>query len=215
MALHEGFNTLPLLEPAHNMFVDRNAEKYLNGPIRDVFLKHNMQDRYGVSLLHRHFSMDSDERLVEYGAISTPWTLYETDDHEIEAMGGYIVPQNYRLNDNDELCPFEFEMQYDRPSGASGITPEFLHDLNQVFQEHNLSDVFGLRKRGPPTDLTLEITQGRANIMIRPLESEEQRTVPAFWAFGSGEPKMLQCYIYCYINRCGVHQFGHGNALKG
>ncbi|KAK4499425.1 hypothetical protein PRZ48_009939 [Zasmidium cellare] len=215
MALHKDFNTLPTLGDAHNMFKDRNAETYLYGPIRDVFLKHNMEDRYGISLLHRHFSMGPNERLVEYGAVSTPWTLDETDDHEIEAMGGYVVPQNYRLDSDDDLLPFEYEMQYERPSGGNGIPPEFLYDLKQTLKKYNLSNVFGLRKRGPPTDLTLEVTNGRANIMIKPMElAGGLQTVEAFWTFGSGEPKKLQCAVLCvYCPLTHAHFYQHQSPL--
>ncbi|TKA65910.1 hypothetical protein B0A55_10495 [Friedmanniomyces simplex] len=209
MAIHSTYGSLPPLTLAHDMFEARDTTTKMKGPIRDVFLKHGMHDRYGVSLLHKHFDLAPNERLVEYHDVSTPWTLSNTDDHEIPTLGGYVVPQNYKLEDG-KLAPFEFAMQYERPNGTDA-GPEFLRDLSRVLEEHNLTNVLGLRKRPPPSDLTLEVTQGRANIMVPP-SAADGPAIGAFWTFGEGVDEELSCFQICLVY-CGIHFPEHSGNL--
>lgn len=209
-SFHATYESLPPLTLAHDKFEESDSSTHLKGPIRDVFLKHSMQERYGVSLLHRHFDMDPEERLVEYHDVSTPWRLSNTEDPVVPALGGYIVPQNFKL-EGGKSTPFEFAMQYEKPESDDDASPEFLNDLSQVLETHNLSNVLGLRRRSPETDLTLEVTQGRANIMVLPGKTDEP-VIEAFWTFGEGVDAEAVCRQVCSVY-CGVHFPEHWGTL--
>lgn len=57
--------------------------------IRQVLLKHNAQERYGVCLLHEHFSLANNEMLIETTDFATrthtvkPYTPEEVADWQI------------------------------------------------------------------------------------------------------------------------------------
>src|ERR1700722_10973256 len=42
---------------------------------RELFLDYNMDRTFGLILLHRHFDLNENERLVEYNGTSVPWRL--------------------------------------------------------------------------------------------------------------------------------------------
>lgn len=205
---HSTYSQLPPLTLARDMFEARNTKKHLAGPIRDVFLKHGMENEYGVSLLHRHFDMEPKERLVEYHDVSTPWVL-DSNESVVPVLGGYVVPQNFKV-DNGKLSPFEFAMQYDQPAGTP-VPTEFVQDLAQVLDAGDLSGVLGLRKRSPESDLTLEVTQGRANIMVSG-KGSNMPVVEAFWTFSEGVDAEAVCGQVCSVF-CGVHFPEHWGTL--
>ena len=48
---------------------------------RELFLKHDVYHDLAVCLIHRHFDMTDNEKLVEYGAVSTPWSYTQADNN--------------------------------------------------------------------------------------------------------------------------------------
>ncbi|CAG9947018.1 unnamed protein product [Clonostachys rosea f. rosea IK726] len=71
----EAYNSLPTLSVAGTAYETQDAEKLLFGPMRQLFLDHNVQDTYGVVLLHNHFDIDPEDRLVERRGISVLWSF--------------------------------------------------------------------------------------------------------------------------------------------
>ncbi|KAJ4308778.1 hypothetical protein N0V84_011894 [Fusarium piperis] len=39
----------------------------------DIFLRHKVNEIYGIALLHKHFQIQSTERLVDIRNVSSPW----------------------------------------------------------------------------------------------------------------------------------------------
>ena len=65
-----------------------------------------MGSRFGIGLLHRHFSMSPTEILVGYGLVSTTWPKPVTAS---PFMSGRITSKSWLFSDFDpELCPYEF-----------------------------------------------------------------------------------------------------------
>lgn len=44
----------------------------LTSTIGQVFVKHEVQNLFGIILLHSHFSLDADEMLVNIGSVAVP-----------------------------------------------------------------------------------------------------------------------------------------------
>ena len=66
------YNSLPSIVDA-----DRNLKPVdialLTTTIGQVFVKHKVQKLFGIILLHNHFSLDSDEILVNIASVAVPW----------------------------------------------------------------------------------------------------------------------------------------------
>jgi hypothetical protein len=60
-----------------------DGESILSGPIRQLFLDHDIHERLGVVLLHKHLDIGPIERLVEYGYTSSPWEVGDATSHAI------------------------------------------------------------------------------------------------------------------------------------
>ncbi|OBT38665.1 hypothetical protein VE00_11093, partial [Pseudogymnoascus sp. WSF 3629] len=56
---------------SHTLYVacqkaeERNIQPVINTAVREVFLKHNVEDDYSACLIHRHYDLAADERNVE------------------------------------------------------------------------------------------------------------------------------------------------------
>jgi hypothetical protein len=59
------YDSLTSPQEAHGQMTEDVVAKP-HGPVRDVFLRSKVHDRYGIRLNHNHFPMDTDKRLVEY-----------------------------------------------------------------------------------------------------------------------------------------------------
>jgi hypothetical protein len=54
------------------------------GELRDVLVRHNAIDRFGISLLHKHFDLSEDERLVESTDLETRTLTLKPTSSKIE-----------------------------------------------------------------------------------------------------------------------------------
>jgi len=70
--------------------------------IRDVLVKHNRLNRFGVSLLHGHFGMASDECLVE---VCDPEkrTLMIRPIKRSNLAGRHVIETNWRLDSGEAI----------------------------------------------------------------------------------------------------------------
>ncbi|QSS65306.1 hypothetical protein I7I51_06148 [Histoplasma capsulatum] len=105
----EAYESLPFLQEAANLFKEAQAKDLLQGPIRQLFLDSGMHERYGVILLlHKHFSMETNQRLVDCRNVSTPWTVKNSHNLVVPKYEGFIIPRKFRIF-NGTLAPFEFD----------------------------------------------------------------------------------------------------------
>ena len=72
------YDVLPLIQEAKANF-DTIANESIITSLGNIFIEYNMQDKYGLMLIHRHFPMELNEVLIESfnGDISVtlPWKL--------------------------------------------------------------------------------------------------------------------------------------------
>jgi hypothetical protein len=76
MAAHHDpdcFNKLPLSGESEAKFTAINGDNLVSTIFPNLLTAHKMDRTFGVTLLHRHFELDPDERLVEYRGTSIPW----------------------------------------------------------------------------------------------------------------------------------------------
>jgi hypothetical protein len=129
-------------------------------------MKHGVDKVFGVGLLHRHYDIASNEKIVELGPVSSPWVV--GDDEVI--TGGAVLPHTWRVFDG-ELKPTEFKFvpQRDVSNANRPVFPAaFVKELIGVLQETGLDEVLGvsLYEAGDPDNETMEVTYGRSSIVI-------------------------------------------------
>jgi hypothetical protein len=169
--------------------------------LSEVFLRHNANETFVLQLLHRHFDMDPNEKLVEYGPVQNPWPV--AADQEF-VQGGHVLPKSWRMY-NDELHPFEFQFF---PATEQPRTPvftkAFVNELRDVLRKTGLDNIVGISLTDPaadskPDDL-VEITIGRNSMMVpagkAPAEGVDS-TVAAAWSFSRKADKNAQTARWC------------------
>ena len=171
-------------------------------PIREVFRNYNMQDAAGISLLHRHYSADAGEILVETinsdGSQTTPTKVNSDSDTVIAHMwrlheGKWYPLEFLAINDHKKMK--DVKSFHDRVTSNHA----FLTDLGTVLQEMGLQDLFGLQTnhrdiclRKHPSDTILETTDVDARIssvINVPLDQKQPEVyLDTFYGFGCDDP---------------------------
>jgi hypothetical protein len=203
------FNSLPSLEIAEQQFKANGARQYLEGPIRQVFLDFDVQSKYGLALLHNHFPLEGNKRLVDYHNTATGWLVDDDFSAVSPKYNGLVVPRAYMF-ENDDIIPYEFSFVPATDIPVS-IDTEFFDALNQTLTNLGLEKLFGVRDlKDHDDDLCIEVTEGGANIMLPRSDSVPPADlIEALWVFN---PKTTPCWCqsYCWKNQVGVHYKNHG-----
>ena len=67
------FNTLPDLQSAQADLLAHGGKEMVYRHFKPLIKKYMLQENIGIGLLHRHFELNDDEKLVEFNSISMPW----------------------------------------------------------------------------------------------------------------------------------------------
>jgi hypothetical protein len=190
------FNTLPSLHDADVEFKERNAAAIMNSILAGIFTKHNVDGSLGVQLLHRHFSLDNDERLVDVGGASVPWS-----NDGSEALDSRILPVSW-VFEGDTYHPYEFRFVPPTQELHEPVVPEpFLVEFNEALKAHDVQGVLGIRSLKSTKKPEMEITNGRTNVTFDydSDAAEYDNAIEASWAFdGMGITSTATfCTSYC------------------
>ena len=159
------FTHIPFIKDATIQFYENGLHKLVQS-IGALIRDHQLENMFGVCLVHRHFELRDNEKLVEYKGTATPW-----ENGTERTTGGTVTAQSWFYH-GDKLVPFEFE--YVPPDIEHAIHWElipagFLAGLRSLIDTHTSGHLLGLR-RYPGDDYPggVEVTQGRANITFHP-----------------------------------------------
>ena len=72
---HDTFHTTKPIQQVVKEYYDRDGQKFVDEVLAPIVKKHNFKEQSGATLVHRHFDIDPDEKLVEFNNISTPWKV--------------------------------------------------------------------------------------------------------------------------------------------
>ena len=189
---YRAFEGLRDIEAA-KQFVPFNAEKI--GLLGDVICRHGFADTVGVSLLHRHFSLGHNERLVTRFSIDG----WKAEPKVLDAEK--VRPFNWKLerdNISDEwyLVPLEFfEVDPQVANEASQSdevmnSHEFLSDIAKRIRELEVEDIFGISllmdRRATAHHIYFERNDSKNRTMIANLVPESEIASPegvTLWNF--------------------------------
>jgi len=164
------------LVPSNDEFKSRGGPQFVYDICRPLLRKHGLTSVFGVGLVHRHFDIDSDQKLVEFNNITLPWrttTMTTAGGEDVEAKI-HILPTAWMFDDQEQKwMPYEFSYS---PMGK--VEPvrlddaryrDFLAEYACALKDAGLQKVVGLRLwPGEGFRGGLERTEGKANIWLVP-----------------------------------------------
>ena len=173
------FNSLPEIIQSDHVFKKRCTPEVL-GDICQIFRKYRVQDIFGLALLHQHFEIQQNEKLVTFGNVAIP--IRSSPD-------GLSVAASRWAFSGDKLIPYEFT------AGAENIDMDthvaFLVEMSQALRSSALADNLGLCSAGSiagkDSEPTMEFTSGRDNVTL-PFDRDplEGNSVDAAWKITQG-----------------------------
>jgi len=203
MYVPAAYDSLPSLHHAAKL-LDENAKKHLFEDIRQLFLDNNVYDKYGVSLLHKHFPINETERLVDCRHTSAAWTVGHEMTDMVEKYEGFIVPRSFRFS-NEGPIPYEFAFSSTKPLYDEAFQLKMLDMLHKL----GLQEVFGLRYLDEyDPELSMEITEGNTNIMMPRGSVADSSLIEALWVFSPRDNDRCHCREVCFKLSSG-HQSDH------
>ncbi|GAM89006.1 hypothetical protein ANO11243_070400 [Dothideomycetidae sp. 11243] len=102
---HVAYNELPSLHEAN---ISRQADfvdDLISGPLRDVFLKHDVHRKFSLFLQHRHHNVDAGCAIVKVDG--TAHLMDEKDMNDIVSFGNKIIPATWMASSSG-ISPMEF-----------------------------------------------------------------------------------------------------------
>jgi hypothetical protein len=179
------------------------AGDFVNTVLKQLLIQHQLNDKLGISLCHRHFDLRPDEILVEHGGVATAWA---SDAESRYAKIGSILPLSWVVWEG-KLRPYEFYFSHDTSEEPFEIPPNFLEAFDSALRGKGLNHLLGLRLlrtngEGLPTK-TVELKERHATFSIpwtsAKLDSGgDIKFIRAMWGFPSlGEQCEAVCAHYC------------------
>ena len=169
-----------MLFRSNKTFKAKNAALTIDTTLASLFLRHNVHENLGIQMLHTHFSISDDERLVGIGAVAVPIEL------DI-IVGSAIKPLVYRFVPSGvAVCEWTQGDDANEVDLSSPQYAAFMAELRTVLDDAGLIDVLGIfvRQPGDGENKGVEFTAGRANITLHKDEPTEGGTsVEASWVF--------------------------------
>lgn len=220
-------NSLMDAHDAATRFDELHGRNVVDGPLKDVFFRHGVADKFAVRLLHRHFDVAQDEKVVHCGNVAMPWATTKLSP----VAQDQIIPSSFIITSSGDLFPYEFT--YAAAAAATGGATAkgsqdleallaghaaFLRDFNAVLKETGLIDVLSLAVLAYMSGgKGMESTEGRANVTI-PLDAADETTredaIETVWTYDTGTPLQApgQCKVRC-VGPSGKHKKVHKKTL--
>ncbi|RFU35206.1 hypothetical protein B7463_g1159, partial [Scytalidium lignicola] len=197
------FDHLPDIPQSYHRLIFRNGPQHISKAIHPLFIRYGVTDIFGVRLLHRHYLLSSNERIVQRGDVAAPWPL---DRIQFAKTKGHVIPSSWLFR-NGNAYPYEFSFvaksENHDPATLLQLNDyeNFFSDFCKLLQKYQLCDVLGLclldRPRRPREGSTLEINLDADRISINLPSSDighgledltsvienEGSDIPAAWCF--------------------------------
>ncbi|KAG8624319.1 hypothetical protein KVT40_007386 [Elsinoe batatas] len=117
---------------------------------RDLLSENGGNDRYGLTLVHRHANVAPGKRLMDFGRTLQPWNIPDTAEDLHRAS---IAPKSFASRDN-RWKPYEYEI-----APAENENLALLAEIAMLLESYGCEDVLGIRKFSPTDPEELEITE--------------------------------------------------------
>ena len=151
------FNTAADINPQLKAFEGRKGESFIYETLRPLFHKYGLEEVFGVGLLHRHFSVASDEKLVENGNVTSPWKGVQVGLNSFLGQDVHLIYETSWMLDPDtkKWMAYEFGFSpvqgWDLGWGKKCVKlddpkyADFLREYSRVITENGWEQLLGLQ----------------------------------------------------------------------
>ena len=195
---------LPEVPNAPTLVQAPPVDDIINGPIRDVFLKHAAHLTFCLYLQHRHHTISSKEAIVKVGG--TAHLMNSEVIRNIVSLGNKVVPVTW-MTSGDDVLPMEFTVvpvtcvifvsfswltPLDTLTRATTPvpTPSFLSDFLSILTQNGVEGMFGIDTMA--SGAWSEMSIGDASVVVPSNEDDDCDRVdfiPVAFAFDEEKPK--------------------------
>lgn len=161
---------IPSLEIAHKKVTSNKGLSSFLSDFRIIAAKHDLNDCYGVTLVHRHANVSKDQRLMDFKQTLQPFPV--KDDAQ-DLHGHPIRPKSFALAAG-VWQPYEFEL-----GELEALEDGFLTQIRECINYFGLPYV-GLRRYSPADPEELEITEKGGMSVRIPWDSVSSRLVTSW-----------------------------------
>lgn len=169
---HDHFHRLPMLQDARDTYLQAGGDDLIDRVFKDFFVEAGMDTTFGLSMLHRHFDIATNQKVVDYNGTSSPWSNIPGMEEP--------KPHLWAFDQDGLLKPTEFRYTKQKDDITFGQKElEFVTQLKEKLEQFGLTKLFGLA-RYPGDDFpgSCEITQGMSSVNLRPQDVSDE-TSPA------------------------------------
>lgn len=169
--------------------------------LEPLFLKYDVQEKFNLSLLHRHYFKDDDEILVSKNVGEKIITSPE------KINGNLPTPTVFALTENSYI-PYEYS-NAEKPIDFN-IYINFFNELFHCLQKAGVQQYLGLNYQCDDSKNYVEHTVERENILT-PYEGEipDGKFIPTSWSFAKSCPtRGCKAKLHCsYQGGKHVHSY--------
>ena len=209
------YRELPGIIESYQRLVFRDRVQLIETELRRLFLDHGVENIFGVRLVHKHFRLRDNERMIQHGTTALPWDVEMAAGLESD---GVVVPASWLFRDGSAY-PYEFQYISQSQSQTAKLVKlndhsTFISAYHCYLLQNGLTDVLGLfvlqsEKRADGDGCMLEINMDKSRASVNfPLSADDDNvpfdifevkdgqdvTVPAGWFFfGKDEGQMDAC----------------------
>ncbi|KAK4243569.1 hypothetical protein C7999DRAFT_18093 [Corynascus novoguineensis] len=195
------FNSLLDFSDVLSAFDRLDGDKLVNGPIKDLFRRHNVQGTIGLALLHKHFNIYDGERVTDVRGTSNPVT-FELG----EASTWGLSPERR------QLVPVEYSITQSKIDWQTLTMQAFLTEFSEMMVSIVADGILGLcAYPGDGYPGRVEFTVGRSNVNLTPQEANLLPSVgtrEAAW-FYSDDFIRRGCRCNCFKTQKHTHSHGY------
>ncbi|KAE8225050.1 hypothetical protein CF319_g2152 [Tilletia indica] len=203
------FDSLPSVEMAEARFNELGGLGKVAASLARVAQEHPASQHIGIQLLHRHCDLDEDEIMLAYGDATIP-----VKHAKLSAVSrGKVYATSWGLRSgSSEFVPLEFAFVEDDRE-LPGLDAELAENIARVLRALGLEQVLGLALVENPRSHGVEITHGRANVVMPGnLFAQHPKAFEVLWYLPTlGQPVQAgrNCLRSCLSNEYGMHQRTH------
>ncbi|KAG5332580.1 hypothetical protein C0989_006821 [Termitomyces sp. Mn162] len=181
------YNSLPSVREADIACQAPSINGIIDGPIRDVFIKHADHLSLCLYLQHRHHFVGADEAVVKVKG--TAHLMNSQDRKERISFGNKIVPTTWMSESSSgELIPMEFAV-VPESTAVPAPTPAFIEDFLTILVANGCIGLFGIDTRAK--NGWAEASIGNASVVVPSDKGEaydKEKFIPVAFAFDEKKP---------------------------
>jgi hypothetical protein len=210
------FNNLPSIETANEAIQIANKLELAVSVLGPIFLKHKMYNSWGISLLHKHFSLEKNEMAIQDVECTENRKSYITIPRT-NLFEKQFYPAVFKIKKNGKLLPLEFSTDTSALMANNDLknNPNFVEDFYKTLVNNDLDNTFGLiygKEFNSAYELVEFNFEERISILNETLydDAKEMKLIQTSWFF-SPNLNNGKCKTKC-MSSCSVSGENHSSS---